>query len=462
MSGKIFFSKSVFYFIVLLIFSSLCSCGGGGGGGGSSSLSKENILITDGNRREWTFIVYMAADNDLEGEAMRNLNQLEAVSSISSDRISVLVLIDRSPGYDSTDGDWTDTRLYEVMPDSGGVNTVLVSKRIACPALELTEDGSRELDMSDYRVLGSAVSFAESSYQAENYALIIWGHGTGWRSAASARGFAVDDTTGSAAAMPAAQMRLALEGRGLSFIGFDTCFSSILEICYELKDCSPVLIGTPGLAPGEGWNYSDLFSSFIAGDMTAESFEDSLISSYSSHYASVSGCAVDVIDSSKIQDVSTGLESLARTMSGCIINAAMRNTAVSFLLNSSIGYGSSSFPSDWFVNIYNFSEGVAAHPEIFSADSAVQDELRNRALSLKAAVSLAVRKSWSSDGLDKPFGVHVIPLTGYSTPASRHSDAYIKGTSVLYRPQFVTDSVWWVPSQPPEHSLLDRLFYTDF
>lgn len=458
MRNKIFY---VFAMAVSLVLAS-CGGGGGGGGGGSAGLSKDNILITDGNRRKWTFVIYMAADNDLEGEAMRNINQLEAVSSMNSNKISVLVLIDRAPGYDSTDGDWTDTRLYEIQHDPAGVNTAVVSKRLACPALEITEDGSKELDMSDYRVLGSVLSFARSSYQAENYALIVWGHGTGWRSAGSSRAFAVDDTTGYSSSMPVSQMRVALSGGGLSFVGFDTCFSAILEVCYELKNCASTVIGTHGLAPGSGWNYEQLFTAFAAGDMSLASFEDCLLSSYQAQYASASGTAVSVIDSSKIQAVFSAFESLSETLSGCIINASIRNAALSFFINSSAGYGSTSFPSDWFISLYGFAERTAASAGIFSTDAAVQAEIQAKADVLKDAVSAAVTKSWSADGIAKPLGVHVVPLTGFSTPASRHSDAYMKGTSVLYKPQFVTDSVWYVPSQPPAQSLLDKIFYVDF
>ncbi|NLK46675.1 MAG: hypothetical protein GX297_08510, partial [Treponema sp.] len=87
--------KNKIQFFLILMFFAIISCGGGGGG----ALSKENILITDGNKRLWTFVIYMAADNDLESEAMRNLNQLEAVSGLNTNKISILVLIDRNPGH---------------------------------------------------------------------------------------------------------------------------------------------------------------------------------------------------------------------------------------------------------------------------------------------------------------------------------------------------------------------------
>lgn len=458
---KIILNKLRCCSLILALSLFVSSCGGGGGGGGGS-LSKENILISDGSQREWTFVVYMAADNDLEGDAMRNFNQLEAVQSLNSNKISIIVLIDRTPGYDSTDGDWTDTRLYEVKPDPEGINTKIVSKRLECSALELTEDGTKELDMSDYRILSSLVSFAKTKYQAKNYGLIMWGHGTGWRNRSSSRAFAIDDTTGSSSAMPVAQMRVALEGKGLSVIGFDTCFSAVLENIYELKNCASSIIGTPGLTPGSGWEYSSLFSSFVAGSMTQSRFEDCVINSYKAQYSTASGTAVSVIDTAKVENVFICLEDLSETLAGCITDMQSRNTALSFCMNASRGYGSSTFPSDWFLSIYDFSRDLSNYPEKFSSSSSEQVIIKTKADNLNAAVCNTVKKSWSADGNNKPLGVHFIPLTGFATPASRHSDAYMKGTSVLYKPQFVVDSKWWVPSTPVSQSFLDKLFYTSY
>jgi len=61
--------------------------------------------------RKWTYVVYMAGDNELEGRAVEAVNEIEAVNWRGAD-VSVLVLIDRTAGYDATDGDWSGTRLW--------------------------------------------------------------------------------------------------------------------------------------------------------------------------------------------------------------------------------------------------------------------------------------------------------------------------------------------------------------
>ena len=73
-----------------------------------------------------TLVVYMAADNDLESYAIQNLKAMEHADF---EKINVLVLLDRSEGFDETNGDWTDTRLFELIHDDTDSN-IIVSKRL--------------------------------------------------------------------------------------------------------------------------------------------------------------------------------------------------------------------------------------------------------------------------------------------------------------------------------------------
>ena len=446
----------------LLFLQSSCG-GGGGGGGGSAGLSKENILITSSDVRKWTFVIYMAADNELEYEAMRNINQLEGVASIAHPDIAVLVLLDRSPGYDSTDGDWSDTRLYEILPDSNGINSAVVSKRLACPALEITEDGTKELDMSDWRTLNAVLSFANSEYPAEKTALIMWGHGTGWRSSGSSsasRAFAIDDTSGGS--MPITLLKNAASGKNLSFIGFDTCFSALLETSYELKDCCQYVAGTPGLAPADGWNYNALFTTFLNSEKTADDFMEALVSTYRSAYASVEGAGLSVISSAKVQNTFDKFEAFAGVLAGCIDSAAIRNGLLKFIFDNVSYYGANSYPSDYFLDINDFAVQIKNKISDYTTDAAKIAAVTDACNDLSQAVSQTVVKSWNQKGIASPIGVHFVPLTGFKVPASRHSEAYTKGTAEPNKPQFVLDSVNYVPSQPVASSLLDKLFYYSF
>ena len=67
-------------------------------------------------QKQWTFLVYLVGDNNLEGAGIDDLNEMEQVGS--SDQVNIIVQFDRIAGYDSTNGDWTSTRRYYATQDS--------------------------------------------------------------------------------------------------------------------------------------------------------------------------------------------------------------------------------------------------------------------------------------------------------------------------------------------------------
>ncbi len=111
----------------------------------------------------WTFMVYMAADNDLEAFALADLNEMEFVGSTTD--VNIVVQLDRSELYDTSNGNWTDARRIfvtrdtnltqvasEVVDDVGETNTGapgdsvglrrLVDDHLSCPALRAGHLGS--------------------------------------------------------------------------------------------------------------------------------------------------------------------------------------------------------------------------------------------------------------------------------------------------------------------------------
>ena len=140
----------LFLFIPLILF---CSCAN----------QSEKIELNEKNEnKDLTLMVYMAADNDLERYALENLKSMERAEF---ENINVLVLLDRAEGYDETDGDWTDTRLFEVCHDKSD-SSLISSKRLDCPGLGLKADVETELDMSNSSVLKTFIEFGKTKYQA--------------------------------------------------------------------------------------------------------------------------------------------------------------------------------------------------------------------------------------------------------------------------------------------------------
>src|ERR1051326_4473651 len=64
-------------------------------------------------RAEWRVMAYLAADNDLEGELLADLAEMERVGSTPG-MVEILAQVDRAAGHSSAKGNWHGTRRYYV------------------------------------------------------------------------------------------------------------------------------------------------------------------------------------------------------------------------------------------------------------------------------------------------------------------------------------------------------------
>lgn len=160
---------------------------------------------------DWTVMVYMAGDNELEPWIVKDLeNELGKVGS--SPEIEVVALADRHPGYDHSRGDWSDTRLFHV---SRGL--------LAMPGAAVAGWGER--NMGDPRTLTDFVGWAKAHYPARRYALFFWGHGWNWHS-----GFVMADESAEDALDPA-EIAAAQPLLGpLDLVAYDGCNMGAIEV----------------------------------------------------------------------------------------------------------------------------------------------------------------------------------------------------------------------------------------
>ncbi len=132
---------------------------------------------------EWTVMIHIAADNNLELAGLADVNEMEAVGS--SPAVNVLVQIDRSAEYVDIDSNWTETRRYFIQQDDD-------PQRITSPVVQnLGEtDSGRAESIADFATWGI------TTYPARKYMLVLWDHGGAWTSHSS------DEDTGSDISLP--------------------------------------------------------------------------------------------------------------------------------------------------------------------------------------------------------------------------------------------------------------------
>ena len=452
-------------FVLVILTGCFQPVNSGTQGGPYQSAANEGEQSGSASGRKWTFVIYMAADNDLESAAIADLIELEAIQ-YGIAPISILVLMDRSPGYDMTNGNWSDTRLFEVKTDPNGLNGTIISTRLDCPELGLSKNTETELNTADPMVLSRLIDFAKRAYPAEDYALFIWGHGTGWRGGQSIgplseplKAIAFDDTQGQYMSLPS--FGRAVAGKELSVIAFDTCYAAILEVAYQVRNDAKLFVGSEGEILSTGWDYTALFTDFIGkSSLSIGNLGNSIQKQFSEQYAGLSNATISQIQLSQVDNLFAKFDGFAGAVAGAMITVAARNIALTEILNNVESYFFTSFPSDLYVDIFDFSQKIVAKNTAITSNTAEQAAILAAANELEDALIAAVPLSWAKNGSSKKMGIHLIPLQGIAVPAAMHELAYVKGSMAIDKSAFVEDSQHWAPNFIPQSgSLLDKLFY---
>ena len=192
---------------------------------------------------DWTVMVYVMGDNDLEPFAIQDLLEMSAVGS--TDRVNIVALVDRHPAYiNEAVGpveEFEDTRSLYIGPESIESSSEL-----------------GELNLGDPETLASFIEAGVSDYPAEHYAVVLWNHGAPWT------GMGPDESNGSDildlaeinAGFTEGLARAGLDS--IDLIGFDACLMASYEVATTVADHGDFMLASEELEPGHGWNYEAL------------------------------------------------------------------------------------------------------------------------------------------------------------------------------------------------------------
>lgn len=138
-------------------------------------------------RANWTVLVYYGGDNNLEPGVIQDFREFE-LGGGSDDTVRVLAMLDRTPApYSIADGDWSNTRIYEV---SASIND---NGQMVIPDAENFEgrDGNLflasrplvefdPLNTGDGEILAQFLVWGITNFPADNYIVAFGSHGAGW------------------------------------------------------------------------------------------------------------------------------------------------------------------------------------------------------------------------------------------------------------------------------------------
>src|SRR6266508_2406337 len=221
-----------------------------------STLTSTTLAAPPTARAKWTVMVYISGDNNLEPYVVSDI-ETELAPTGSSSNVQVVAFADRSPGYDTSSGDWTGTLLFHVTDVNGQAMK-------AVPANAVADWGER--DLGDKQTLIDFVTWTKANYPADHYALYFWGHGWNWHPGYVMR----DDTDNDTLDME--EVKAALPSIGfIDMVGFDGCNMASIEVQMLWHGHATALSHSQEWVGGEGVQYDLVLAQLAANpNMTAD------------------------------------------------------------------------------------------------------------------------------------------------------------------------------------------------
>lgn len=194
--------------------------------------------------KEWTFLVFLNGNNDLDRFGHEDFNEMEVVGT--SSQVNVVV-------------QWASLV-------NGNVKRILVQKdndltQATSPVIE----DLGQVDMGNYRNLIEFIRWGVRKFPARHYFVAVWDHGTGWHiQNTSFQLFDIswDELTKNSITTKQLGQVMAeaagFIGRKIDIYGSDACLMAMPEIAHEMTSYVDYFVGSEETAPSKGWPYADL------------------------------------------------------------------------------------------------------------------------------------------------------------------------------------------------------------
>ena len=286
--------------------------------------------------RRWTVMVYMAADNDLERQALADLAEIKSVGS--TPEVTVVAQLD--------------------MTRAGAPTRRCYLSRLRTLEGDTVDPPVGETNTGDAGDLARFVAWALDAYPADRYALVLWNHGVGWRDGGAAtasrphvgrtpaagqggiaglgppvmrrpifrataesilaRGIAWDassqDLLDNAEIKRALDAVLLLTGlERFDLLGFDACLMQMLEVAYQAKGLARCVVASQEVEPDGGWAYHTFLRRLAAWPEADAAQLGAMVVDATLRAGDPTASATQsVLDLSRIDDVVGALDALCR------------------------------------------------------------------------------------------------------------------------------------------------------
>ena len=212
--------------------------------------------------KEWTLLVYLNGNNNLDSYGKLNIKQMEEVGSTKD--INIVVQ------WASLENAKTQ-RLYVVRSTD--------PKNVTSPIVQ----NMGTVDMGNWKSIVDFVRWGVANYPAKHYFLDVWDHGSGWhalralnsttRSVYSPLDISWDDNSGNHITTLQLGQALAqsaqIIGHKIDLYASDACLMAMAEVADQVASSVQIYGGSEEVEPGAGWPYNTLLQRWAAKPLSS-------------------------------------------------------------------------------------------------------------------------------------------------------------------------------------------------
>lgn len=284
------------YFICLIALCTLTAC--------DNNDDKDD---SPAPKREYqrTVLVYISGENRLSTFINDELQEMCVGSKELSDSQALVVYVDNAS---------TKNKPYMARIKNG----------------ELTDRFNFDDDWlsSNPRMISNVLNYVSHYYPANEYGLVLWGHGSGWLKedsiTSSRRAYGIDNGNnalsdiGQWINIPTLANVLQKWNHKLRFILNDCCYAQCIECAYELRDVADYIIGSPAEIPGVGAPYDKLTPAMFGTtptfykDIVDRYFDQTISTKASNSETYEARVALSVVKTSELQPLASATRQIIK------------------------------------------------------------------------------------------------------------------------------------------------------
>jgi len=334
---------------------------------------------------EWTFMIYVCGDNNLEVDWAPNLEGLESVGSTSDVHFVALVDLYTEEGV-------------ELVHIEQGTHTVI--------------ETYSELNLGDPQVAINFITTVQSLWPADKYVLDFWNHGWAWDY------FCWDEGDDDWLDVPELGQIMDTVGF-IDIVGFDACTMAMIEVYYELVGHASYAVGSETYIPLLGWPY-DTDAQDLVNNPTQDAltYATELVINYGELYTPLKGYGAETLSAVDVDQIPALATAFTDWTSEMTTNLGQYKTKYASALRGAKKMAQ----SNYYVDLYDYTLELL--------DESIPASLVTATENVKTAMNNAVVAEWHGKKMKDVYGLTFYwAKAGYWTGPSSVRDRYIAEVS---------------------------------